>query len=616
MASELEEEEFKGQINLALWRKLVRFIRPYRRSVVMLMALAIVVAACDVALPVITGKVIDAVTRQDGSFFRWGIAYACICATFAVSVCLFILAAGRISVGVSADVREAAFDKLQELPFAYFDRRAVGWLMSRLTSDCSSLARVAAWGTLDITWGTTTILAMTVVMLILNWKLALVVWLIAPLLFFTTWFFQTKLLKANRRIKKSGSILTAAFNESLQGVRTAKSLVREGKNAQEFAEQTATLYRHSMRSATYSAVFLPMVTSICSIGIALALWRGGVDVIGGTISLGLLVTFLQFASNLQGPAQELANTLTMVQSAQASAERIQGLLDEPLVIEDSPEVKARLTATARDHASTNGMAIDGYDHHIDAIEFRNVSFAYKEGQLVLHDFNLTVQAGETVALVGATGGGKSTIVSLVCRFYEPTAGLILINGIDYRERSLRWLHGSLGMVLQQPHLFSGTIRENIRYGRLNATDAEVEAAARMTNAHTFIEKFAEGYAATVGEGGNQLSTGQKQLIALARAVLADPQIFVMDEATSSVDTQTERDIQTAVEQVLQGRISFVIAHRLSTIRNADQIVVIDGGRIVEQGTHEELIARRGRYFDLYSNQFVHDREEELLRAET
>lgn len=613
MASELEEEDFKGQhINLSLWRKLVRFVFPYKLQVALLVFFAVTLAVCDVALPFITGRVIDAV-RAGESVFYWGVAFVVVCVMLATCVCCFILAAGWISIGVCADVRSAAFDKLQDLPFSYFDRRAVGWLMSRLTSDCSSLSRVAAWGTLDIVWGTTTISLMTGVMFWLHWKLAIVVWIVAPLLFFTTWFFQRRLLRANRKIKKTNSMLTAAFNESLQGVRTAKSLVREDKNSLEFADQTVSMYRQSMQSAIYSAVFIPMVTCICSLGIALALWAGGVDVIGGTISLGLLVTFLQYAANLQGPAQELANTLTMVQSAQASAERIQGLLDEPLLIEDSPEVKARM---ADAHAAKrSGVAIDGFENEIETIEFRNVTFAYKEGQAVLHNFSLNVNAGQTIALVGATGGGKSTIVSLVCRFYEPTTGQILINGVDYRERSLRWLHSNLGMVLQQPHLFSGTIRENIRYGRLDATDAEVESAARLTNAHAFITKFKDGYDATVGEGGNQLSTGQKQLIALARAVLADPQIFVMDEATSSVDTQTERDIQSAVETVLQGRISFVIAHRLSTIRNADQIVVIDGGRIVEKGSHRELIASRGRYFELYSNQFVHDREEEILRAE-
>jgi ATP-binding cassette subfamily B protein len=306
--------------------------------------------------------------------------------------------------------------------------------------------------------------------------------------------------------------------------------------------------------------------------------------------------------------------LTLVQAGQASAERIQGLLDAPLEIEDSPEARAAIEAR-RGHQSNDGLAPDGYDARIESIQFRDVTFAYKQGQPVLHGFNLTVSAGQSIALVGPTGGGKSTIVSLLCRFYEPTAGTVLINGVDYRRRSLHWLQSNLGMVLQQPHLFSGTIRQNIRYGRLGATDADVERAARLVNAHPFIAAMKDGYDGQVGEGGNQLSTGQKQLVALARAIIADPQLFVMDEATSSVDTQTERAIQAAVERVMQDRISFVIAHRLSTIRAADRILFISEGRIVEDGTHAELLRQRGRYYELYTNQFTTDKEAEVLERE-
>jgi ATP-binding cassette subfamily B protein len=350
------------------------------------------------------------------------------------------------------------------------------------------------------------------------------------------------------------------------------------------------------------------VLTICSIGIALALGRGGMDVTRGAMSLGTLVMFLQYAAFIQNPAQELANTLTLVQGAQASAERIQGLLDTPLEIQDSPDVLAAL----RIGHNGDGLAPDGHTKVIESIEFRDVSFAYKEGRQVLDSFNLRVGAGQSIALVGPTGGGKSTIVSVLCRFYEPTSGQVLINDVDYRQRGLSWLQSNLGMVLQQPHLFSGTVRENIRYGRLDATDAEVERAAKLVNAHEFIAAMKDGYESQVGEGGNQLSTGQKQLAALARAIIADPQLFVMDEATSSVDTHTERAIQAAVERVMEQRISFVIAHRLSTIRAADRILFIDAGRIVEDGTHAELIRLRGRYYELYTNQFTSDREAEML----
>jgi ATP-binding cassette subfamily B protein len=360
-------------------------------------------------------------------------------------------------------------------------------------------------------------------------------------------------------------------------------------------------------------MFLPMVISLCSLGVGLALWRGGVEVIWGGLTIGELVAFLQYAGFLQHPAQELANAITMIQGAQASAERVQGLLDTDPEIVDSPEVQQAIEAA---RSNGNGMAIDGHSKTIETIEFRDVTFAYKAGQTVLRNFSLTVRAGETIALVGPTGGGKTTIVGLACRFYEPTSGDILVNGLDYRKRSLKWLQSNLGMVLQQPHLFSGTVRDNIRYGRLEATDAEIEEAAQMTNAHEFIMALEKGYDTQVGEGGNKLSTGQKQLIALARAIIADPQIFVMDEATSSVDTHTERAIQTAVERVLENRISFVIAHRLSTIKSADRILVITAGTIVEEGTHHDLLARRGQYYELYTNQFTHEQENQMLHYAT
>lgn len=598
MSSEHEEDVFKGRIDFSLWLKLARFVRPYRSQVIYLAILALVVACVDVALPILSGLVIQSVQEGRGTdgLWKYGAGYALAFCVLAACIYCFILVAGRISCGVSADIREAAFRKLQSLQFAYYDRRNVGWLMARLTSDCNNLSRVFAWGLLDITWGVTVLTMMAGAMLYLNWKLALVVLAIAPVLFLVSWWFQVRLLRASRAIKKTNSLITGSFNEGIQGVRTTKSLVRESRNLDEFQALSGRMYRETLRSATYSAVFLPMVSSICAVGIGLALWRGGVGVQVGGIELALLVMFLGYASNIAGPAQELANTLTMIQNAGASAERIQGLLDEPVTIADKPGQTAPMPAS------------------IDRIEFKGVSFGYKPDTLVLRDFNLTVEQGQTVALVGATGGGKSTIVSLVCRFYEPTAGTILINGVDYRDLPLHGLQGSLGIVQQQPQLFSGTVRDNIRFGRLDATDAEIEHAARMANAHDFIARLDKGYDSPVGEGGNQLSTGQKQLISLARAMVANPKIVVMDEATSSVDTETERAIQSAVEHVLEGRIAFVIAHRLSTIRNADVILVIDHGRVVEQGSHHDLLAQRGRYYELYTNQFTHEREEELLAA--
>jgi len=615
----LEEDVFTGRIDLALWRKILVFARPYRRLLTALCTMGALVAFFDAGFPLITGSLIDNLYRQQqtGAQARIGAhltIYAALVVAFAICIYLFIVIAGKITVGVSHDIRKAAFEKLQELPFSFYDRKAVGWLMARLTSDTSSLSRIIGWALLDISWGFTVIVVVTCVMFWLNWKVALVVLLILPPLAIVTRFFQVRLLKTSRALRKANSQTTAAFNEGIVGVRTTKSMVRETRNLEEFSHLADTMFRHAFQNQLYEAMFLPLVLSIIALGVGLALWRGGVQVSVGGLTVGKLVAFLQFATFLQHPAQELARTITMVQGAQASAERLQGLLDTDPEIIDSADVLEAIRRASPDRAP--GIAIDGHARQIQSIEFRNVSFSYKAGQSVLQDFNLTVRAGETIALVGPTGGGKTTIVGLACRFYEPTTGQILINGVDYRQRSLKWLQGNLGMVLQQPYLFSGTVRENIRYGRLDATDAQVEEAARMTNAHEFITQLEKGYDTPVGEGGNKLSTGQKQLIALARAIIADPQIFVMDEATSSVDTHTERAIQTAVERVLDNRISFVIAHRLSTIKSADRILVIDSGRIVEEGSHHDLLALRGRYHELYTNQFTHEREDEMLHYAT
>lgn len=620
--STLEEEVFTGRMDWALWRRILRFARPHRWSLLALATLGGLVAGCDVLLPYLTGRIVDEVKTRGAAaeLMRFGAVYGGVIVAFAACICGFIFVAGWITTRISYDIRQAAFVKLQSLPFSYYDRKAVGWLMARLTSDCAQLSRIMGWALLDLAWGSVAIVSVTSMMFVLSWRLALVVIVVVPPLVVVSRYFQVKLLLTSRALRKANSQTTAGFNEGIVGVRTTKSLVREKQNLVEFSRLTAAMYAHAVSNALYSAMFLPLILSLCSVATGLALWRGGLSVMAGSLSLGALVTFLQYAGFIQAPVQEMAGSLTQIQGAQASAERIQSLLDADIEIADSPAVIQRMRRHAADGSggdkssisNSGDLAIDGYSRRIGQIEFRSVSFAYKQGQAVLHAFDLIVDAGQTIALVGPTGGGKSTIVALACRFYEPNSGQILLDGIDYRQRSLHWLQSNLGIVLQQPHLFSGTVRQNIRYGRLDATDPQIEQAARTVNAHEFIVRLPQGYDTPVGEGGNQLSTGQKQLVALARAVIADPQIFVMDEATSSVDTQTERAIQSAVERVLSGRISFVVAHRLSTIRSADRILVIDGGRIVEQGTHHELLRRRGRYYDLYTSQFAREREGAML----
>ncbi len=616
MSFHVEEDTFSPRLDWKLWRQVFRHARPHKRLVLPLAIAAIVLAVIDTSFALVTRTAIDRVTMEGQAAALVGpaLVYVALTLVFVIGVWVFIQAAGGLSNHVSHDIRRAGFARLQELEFAYFDRRPVGWLISRLTADCDKLARIIAWGMLDCLWASCYVLAVAVVLLWMHWQLALVTLsVVPPLLFISAWF-QKKMLLSARETRKYNSMITAAFTEALGGMRTTKSLVREGENLHEFSGLAQSMFGASLRNARQSAVYVPIVLTLGSIAGGLALWSGGGEYLRHELTLGTLVAFLFYAAAFFHPVNAIANALVQMQGAQAAGERVLGLLATEPRIKDSPGVQARLAAHAGPTRQAS-IAPDGYRDDIDTVEFRGLGFSYDTGAKVLDDFNLTVHAGQMIALVGPSGGGKSTIVNLVSRFYEPTEGEILLDGVDYRERSLHWLQANLGIVLQQPHLFSGTVRENIRYGRLEATDAEVEEAARLVNADEFIRALDRGYEAEVGEGGTQLSTGQKQLISFARAILADPRIFIMDEATSSIDTETEQLIQQALRNVFRGRLSFVIAHRLSTIRAADLILVINRGRIEERGTHDELIRARGHYHELYTSQLRREQEQELLERE-
>ncbi len=587
MQPEWQEEVHADKIDLGLWRQILRLARPYRRYIGLSIVSTVALAAGDAAFPYMTKIALDRfVIPQTTEGLAWfAAAFAGLVVFQSLNLYLFIAMAGKVESGLTYTIRNEGFIHLQRLSFSFFDKRASGWLLARLTSDASRLGEIVSWSLIDLLWGAAAMLLYSAVMLALNWRLALLTMVVIPPLAVASLYFQGQILRAYREVRRLNSRITGAFSEGIQGATTTKILSREEKNLEEFQELTTSHRAMSIRAATFSALFMPIVLVLSSVGTALTLWRGGTGVALGTISYGVLAAFISYAGQFFEPVREIARIFAELQMAHAAAERVMGLLNTVPEIQDRPGLK-------NDWPKLRG-----------AIRFEHVSFAYNPQEPVLENFNLEVQPGQVVALVGETGSGKSTIVNLVCRFYEPTAGRILIDGVDYRERPLAWLQSSLGCVLQNPHLFSGTIRENIRYGRLTATDEEVERAAKLVNAHEFIMRLPKGYDTEVGEGGGLLSTGQKQLISFARAILADPAIFILDEATSSIDTETERLIQQAMETVLKGRTSFIIAHRLSTVRFADMILVIRDGRVLEQGTHGELLKKRGYYYRLYTNQF-------------
>ncbi|MBC7234061.1 MAG: ABC transporter ATP-binding protein [Chloroflexi bacterium] len=586
-----EEEEKQTQLSPQTLRRILAQTKPHWKWVAGFMASAAVVSVLDSVFAYLRKMIVDdAILGGNQAVFAQALLlYGGTILAQAVGVFAFIYLVGILGQRIEYDLRCAMFDHLQELSFDYFNRRPVGWIMARVTSDSERVAHLVTWGLLDVTWGLLNIATAAVFMYIINWRLALIVLLMLPILLVVASQFQKRILSEYRRVRRLNSRITAAYNENIIGVRVVKALCREEENLREFSELSGAMYRSSYRAAWLSALFLPTVQIISALGAASVIGYGGWQTQWGTITIGGIQAFLSYIGFMMWPIQDLARVYAELQHAVASGERIFSLLDTPPTVADKP----------------GAVEVDNIRGDIS---FEHVYFDYDPETPVLEDFNLYVKQGEAIALVGPTGGGKTTIVNLLCRFYEPCQGVIRIAGRDYTTLTLHSIQSRIGVVLQTPHLFSGTIRENIRYGRLGATDAEVEEAARIAGAHDFIVKLAHGYDTEVGEGGQLLSVGQKQLISLARAVLAQPDIFVMDEATSSVDTLTEAYIQRGMEALMKGRTSFIIAHRLSTVKRADRILFIDHGRIVEAGSHAALLRARGRYYQLYVQQFQRELE--------
>lgn len=605
-----QEQEYNKPFDLTVWKKMLPFLRPYYVNLFIVIVLNIVMALIDISMPLFQRYTIDHYigggTLEGIGWFTALYGLAIVFQTVVVIICT--RQSMFIEMKTNRDMKRACFVHLQTLSFSFYNVTPIGYLIARVMSDTGRISDMLAWGLMDVMWSLVYVLGVFAAMLMLNWKLALLIMLIVPIIAVLTVYFQNKILHWNRKTRRINSQITGAFNEGISGARTSKTLVIEEHNINDFKSLTADMRQASIKTQMLSAVYIPSIMFLSSLATALVLARGGYLSMQGLMEIGTLSAFTSYAVGIFEPIQQIARILADIISAQANIERVCGLLEEVPAIQDTPEVVEK-------YGDNFVGKTENWEPIRGDIEFRDVTFRYPDGsENILEHFNLKIPAGTTVAIVGETGAGKSTLVNLACRFFEPTAGTILIDGKDYRERSQLWLHSNIGYVLQNPHLFSGSIKENIRYGRLDATDEQIEAAAKAVSADTVVKKLENGYDSDVGEGGDRLSTGEKQLISFARAVLADPAIFVLDEATSSIDTQTEQLIQNAIAHLLKGRTSFLIAHRLSTIRHADIILVVKDGKIIESGSHEDLLRKKGYYFSLYTKQFEKEASAQLLRS--
>ncbi|MBP3428072.1 MAG: ABC transporter ATP-binding protein [Clostridia bacterium] len=558
----------------------------------------VLLAFIDFYLPLYQSRVVDDYIAK-GSLEGFGgyiALYAVIGVVQLILIVLYFRGCMHCEALSCGDLRDACFVNLQRLSLDYHNTTSAGHNLSRVMSDTSKIAEMMAWTISDTIWGFAYIFGVFFVMARLSLKLAAAMMIIAPIVVLLTFYFQKKLIVLNRQVRAEHSKITAGYNEGIMGAKTSKTLALEDKLCGEFEEITGRAAKAGILHARMRAIYVPLIVLCGTLAASFTLYRGGHMVQQGAVTLGVLSAFMTYATGLFQSFRWQAARISQLISLQANIERVSDLIHETPTVTDSKEVEAK-------YGDCFNAKRENWEGMTGEVVFDDVSFTYPDGgEEVLSHFSLRVPAGSTIAIVGETGAGKSTLVNLVCRFYEPTAGRVLIDGVDVRERSQLWLHSHIGYVLQSPHLFSGTIRENIRYGRPGATDADIEAAAKAVSADRVAAKLEKGYDTDVGECGDKLSTGEKQLISFARAVIANPRIFVLDEATSSVDTQTEQMIQQATRTLMQDTTSFVIAHRLSTIRQADLILVIDHGKIVEQGTHEELLARGGAYHELYTTQ--------------
>ena len=609
MQDHYNEEEVIKNISVSVWVKLISVILKSKKNLIFMIVFAVGLASLDALTTVLNQFAITNFINEND--FTYYIPYVIVSLLmvigFGVAVFGFIHHGGIIEAQVNYHLRKEAFQTLQKLPFSYYDKTPQGWIMARMTSDSRKLSNVISWGLVDMVWSVLLMVMTLVIVYIYYWQLALIVTASLPLMFLITWFFRKRVLMRHRQARFYNSELTAKYNEGFHGAKTSKSLVIEESNLHEFDDTANQMKKASIRAVAWSSMFSSALLMMCYIIVSIVMYTGTDFALKDAIDIGVLYLFIRSTIGFFDPVLVMTNFISQLQQAQASAERVLELINTQPEIKDDEKV-VEVYGDWFNKKTENWESLKG------DIEFKDVTFYYNNNEIILDNFNLKIKAGQSVALVGHTGSGKTTIVNLTSRFYEPKAGAILIDGKDYKERSISWLHQKLGYVLQSPHLFSTTIMENIRYGRLDATDEEVVESAKAIGLHPFVEKLEKGYETHVGEGGNLLSLGQKQLISFARAILANPRILILDEATSSIDSEAEALIQNATKRLLKGRTSLIVAHRLSTIVESDLIVMLEGGRIIEMGTHEELLHKRGSYFELYKNQFLAEKEQQYSIA--
>ena len=593
--------------------KILKYIRKYRSWIAIMVTCGVLASVGDIAIPFFQRYALNHL--EDGVFIAnlvpFILFYVLTLLGKIITDFISSFLSGKVELSVLRDLRKLSFDHLQTLSFSYFNQNSVGYIHARVMSDTSRIGELVSWVIMQGVWNFSYLIGVVIVMLSMNVKLTLLILAVIPLITVVFAIFQKKLVNENRHIREVNSKITGNFNEGITGAKTIKTLVIEDRVERDFVRDSKEMKRSSVMAQRYRSILAAMIGFASSIALAIVVWKGGeLSLIGndaiGYMDVGTLSLFMSYALGIIEPIRWIVDMISDLVREQVNIERLTRLLETKSDVTDTPEVIEK-------YGDTFSPKKENWETLHGDIEFRDVSFKYPDGdEYILEHFNLKIPQGSNIAIVGETGAGKSTLVNLICRFYEPTSGQLLIDGRDARERSQLWLHSNIGYVLQTPHLFSGTILENLRYGKPDATIDEINDALRRVSADGVVAKAENGLDTNVGEGGDLLSTGEKQLISFARAIVADPKILILDEATASIDTLTEQNIQKAISEVIRGRTSIMIAHRLSTVRDADMILVVSDGKIVERGTHSSLMKQKGHYYSLYTRQYEEDVTKTLL----